>query len=300
MSFFLTHNRRMHYHKVHRKEYSEKVKNMHEKRPKSPPIRRKPLPCSFCGVAQATPEELESHENLHRSRACPFSCLICEDAKLPTAVALAKHMTNTHPQNSWKQCDACGKYFKSTSLLLNHVNHVHGRCQYRCSYCWKVFRTEGTWKRHEKNCYRAPQNSYQNVCEICGKVFKDYRILRMHSRVHKDERPYNCRVCGATFKRKCHLMVHEEKHAGLVFKCPDCPMEFPTERYLKFHSKRHLPRVLKRTPSYKKRPGKKGGKPNNKKGIDGPSRSQDNMEEEEDSCSSSEASEEEMMEQVWS
>jgi len=94
-------------------------------------------------------------------------------------------------------------------------------------------------------------------------------------------------------------MVHEEKHSGLVFKCPDCPMEFPTERYLKFHSRRHIPRVLKRYPSYKKRPGKKGqGGPDNKKSFDGSSKSQDNIEEEEeDSCSSSEASEEEMMEQ---
>jgi len=50
---------------------------------------------------------------------------------------------------------------------------------------------EGIWKSHEKNCYRAPANNYQNVCEICGKVFKDCRILRAHMKVHADERPYS-------------------------------------------------------------------------------------------------------------
>jgi len=55
-----------------------------------------------------------------------------------------------------------------------------------------------------------------------------------------------CKVCGKGFKWSFNLKYHEKIHAGLKFPCPDCPMVFTTGRYLKHHSKRHLPRVLKR------------------------------------------------------
>jgi len=204
-------------------------------------------PCSFCGVSYKA-EELEEHENQHRSREFPYSCLICEDAKFAGPPSLSRHMNDAHPLGDIKQCHHCARCFKTVHQLEAHLFQMHefeSVPHYDCIHCSKKFKLEPSKEQHEKTCRAAPWNKFKHVCEICGKICKNKYLLNDHIGTH-DGAKFKCKVCGKCFKRRPTLVKHEEIHSGLKFKCPDCPMEFSTKRYLKSHSKRHVPRVLKR------------------------------------------------------
>jgi len=243
--------------KMHKTYVHNKGPKTYYKRPNSKSNAKKAIlpketsPCSFCGVSYVK-EELEEHENQHRSREFPFSCLICDNVNLPHLTALSQHMKNTHPDSHMNQCHHCGKWYKNAPTLQQHINRSHGGSQFRCSYCPNIYKFETSLKNHMKDCFRAPHNLNKNICEICGKICKDSHLLKCHMLVHQDERPFKCRVCGEGFKRRYNMITHEQIHAGLKFPCPDCPMVFTTARYLQQHSRRHLPRVLKRYRKDKK------------------------------------------------
>ena len=81
-------------------------------------------------------------------------------------------------------------------------------------------------------------------CDLCTKGFTQKGGLINHSRIHRDERPYQCRWpgCQRAFVQKCNLTRHERVHSGeKPYQCPvdGCGKAFNRKHGLAQHLTHH-------------------------------------------------------------
>ncbi|XP_077989781.1 uncharacterized protein LOC144444241 [Glandiceps talaboti] len=122
---------------------------------------------------------------------------------------------------------------------------------------------------HSKpNLPASPEESSKEIqtspgllkCSVCLKEFLKPSQLRIHMRIHADDRPFICKECGIPFRTKGHLQKHERSqlhlskvdavelptsdssHDPRPFKCKECQIAFRIPGHLAKHlrSKLHL------------------------------------------------------------
>lgn len=78
-------------------------------------------------------------------------------------------------------------------------------------------------------------------CEICKKMYKTKRDLKLHLMVHAVQRPHKCGTCDKTFLSTSKLKQHLNIHSGnRPFKCNFCPKDFTNfPNWLKHTRRRH-------------------------------------------------------------
>jgi KRAB domain-containing zinc finger protein len=64
---------------------------------------------------------------------------------------------------------------------------------------------------HFGRCNQAPRVLQ---CNICLLTFTTSRALKMHTRIHSGEKPYECGQCNKAFARKDELHTHKYFHTG--------------------------------------------------------------------------------------
>ena len=80
----------------------------------------------------------------------------------------------------------------------------------------------------------------RHQCDQCTKAFTCASALKVHMRVHTDERPYACDVCGASFKTKSNLTKHMRTHTGeRPYACDVCCKNFLRKEHLIIHMRTH-------------------------------------------------------------
>lgn len=79
----------------------------------------------------------------------------------------------------------------------------------------------------------------KHVCEVCGKAYQSKSILRAHSTVHTDDRPFPCDKCSMAFKNPYGLKCHLETHDDNKYICPICGLALGTNHTYHAHLKIH-------------------------------------------------------------
>ena len=104
-------------------------------------------------------------------------------------------------------CPKCQKGFAVLSAFQKHLLKHEEVRPFRCNTCDIGFKLKVHLKKH--NLYRHSLD-YPCECSICGKRFKDSSAVRLHERIHSEDRPFEC-GCGKSFKTKENLWGHQNR-----------------------------------------------------------------------------------------
>ncbi|EFO90805.1 CRE-LSL-1 protein [Caenorhabditis remanei] len=85
----------------------------------------------------------------------------------------------------------------------------------------------------------APYAVHQ--CNVCNKIFMNYKGLQQHSVIHTDTKPFVCEVCGRGFRFKSNMFEHRTVHTGYTpHLCPFCGKQFRLKGNMKKHMRVHV------------------------------------------------------------
>ena len=112
-------------------------------------------------------------------------------------------------------------------------------------YCHKTFSEKGNLKVH----IRVHTNDRPYPCtykDICHKSFKTKSQLSDHLLKHTQTKSFYCTECKASFSRKNRLKIHMMIHKGeKPFECIICKKKFREKSNFNYHMKKHAITVEK-------------------------------------------------------
>ncbi|ESN91815.1 hypothetical protein HELRODRAFT_133378, partial [Helobdella robusta] len=175
--------------------------------------------CKLCDKLFAQNSNYKNHMRTH-SNERPYVCSTCSIG-FKERYHLKKHILFKHTDEAKEECRVCGKRFKDSTAVRAHERTHSTERPYSCMRCSKSFKTsESTTataatidrpfrcdtcrvsfklKVHlKKHCLYRHSTDYPCECTFCGKKFKDSSAVKLHERIHSDERPFVC-ACGKGF-----------------------------------------------------------------------------------------------------
>ncbi|XP_037553059.1 zinc finger protein 11-like [Nematolebias whitei] len=135
-------------------------------------------PCTTCGKQFMKEMSLKRHELLHTGER-PFPCKVC-DKRFLTSNELLRH-SRYHTGVRPYKCDECSKSFIQSSYLKIHMRLHTGEKPYKCDKCDKSFRLSNSMVKHRRTHFRKTKDF---VCEECGLIFLQKKLLLEHSFTH--------------------------------------------------------------------------------------------------------------------
>lgn len=148
-----------------------------------------PWICSSCGGTFATFALLESHQYIHKDRV--LTTRIRPPNKLGPIKAKSKLKGKLRGAALGKSIAQCFGTISSAAKLS---------CASPGSPCDALVRLIPKWRNGRSSLLKGREvkqpDSYP--CRLCGKIFDSINKRRVHTYVHKAERPYKCSQHGCT------------------------------------------------------------------------------------------------------
>ncbi|XP_044153733.1 oocyte zinc finger protein XlCOF7.1-like isoform X2 [Bufo gargarizans] len=199
------------------------------------PEEEKMFICSHCGKCFNHGASLELHLKTHTVEKASF---MSQSGKYLRNKALKVHQAHQLIHTGGKQynCSECGKSFKRSLSLVEHMQLHTGEKTFTCLDCGQSFTQRSAYVTH----YKVHQAGKLHFCFECGKSFRTKADLTTHQRIHMGETPFPCPECGENFTRRANLVRHQRIHTGeKPFSCPDCGKCFTRKLGLMKHQKIH-------------------------------------------------------------
>ncbi|CAB3252639.1 unnamed protein product [Arctia plantaginis] len=117
-------------------------------------------------------------------------------------------------------CEQCGLQLEDSRAYHSHFRRVHP----------------------DKNRTNYPSMKSPCMCEVCGRMFQSYALLKDHTWTHTGERPFKCDSCGKAFRMKQRLVAHRRVHSQVraSYGCGLCGKHFSThsnrQRHMFIHT----------------------------------------------------------------
>ncbi|KAM3958151.1 uncharacterized protein ACR2FA_005762 [Aphomia sociella] len=133
-------------------------------------------------------------------------------------------------------CVQCGRVFQHKNSLLYHMLS-HSARQQVCRECGKSFYTATALKVHK----RVHNDDRPYKCDDCGREFRQWSVLKYHkSSIHSNQKHFKCEFCDKEFARKYSLNLHRRIHTGeRNYKCDYCSKSFRASHYRLSHMRTH-------------------------------------------------------------
>jgi len=143
-------------------------------------------------------------------------------------------------------CTRCDTRFPSNDKLQRHIEGVHEKkASYVCQVCNKGYNTKDSLRIHMK----VHQEDRPYKCDKCDAAFKSNCKLTRHKFGHEPKeddgtRPFICKYCNKGLKTRKYLLQHEQAiHINpKPIQCDECELRFTDNTHLNIHKQTHIPR----------------------------------------------------------
>ncbi|XP_044065385.1 zinc finger imprinted 3 [Siniperca chuatsi] len=187
--------------------------------------------CSVCDLQLPSKFKLQDHMNLHTG-ARPYCCAEC-GKRFCQIYSYRVHL-RTHAQTKVDRlmCRVCLRGFASQEDLKDHLSRTHFENEfYECDLCKRVFTSLKACEYHVQ-LHKCMLNV---MCEVCGRNFSSPKSLARH-RKKTCHRNFKCTDCTKTFTKKNALLKHSFSHLGLLpYTCVRCRCHFRLAKLYRQH-----------------------------------------------------------------
>ncbi|XP_068592548.1 zinc finger protein 572 [Cebidichthys violaceus] len=185
--------------------------------------------CSVCDLQLPSKFKLQDHMNLHTG-ARPYSCAECGKRFCQTYNYRVHLRTHAQTEVVFFRCRVCLLSFKSQEDLKVHLSRTHFEKEfYECDLCKRVFTSLTACEYHVKKC------RLEVVCEVCGRNFCSLKSLARHRKM-TCLRNFKCTDCTKIFTKKNALLKHSFSHLGLLpYTCVRCRCHYRLAKLYRKH-----------------------------------------------------------------
>ncbi|XP_068614658.1 zinc finger protein 660 [Brachionichthys hirsutus] len=181
----------------------------------------RPYCCAECGKRFSQIYNYRVHLRTHAQGAAnPLRCRICR-LSFASQDHLKVHLSCTHFEREFYECDLCKRVFTSMKACEHHVQIHKGTANIKCDACGRRFSRESLALHRKRPCHRVLK------CTDCTQTFTKKNALLKHSFSHLGLLPYTCIRC------RCHYrlakLYHQHKCQPQHIHCVACLREFPSQ-----------------------------------------------------------------------
>jgi len=187
--------------------------------------------CSVCNLQLSSEFKLQDHMNLHTG-ARPYSCAEC-GKRFCQIYSYRIHLrTHARTKVDLCRCRVCLLDFMSHKDLRVHLSRTHFENEfYECDLCKRVFTSLRACEYH----VRFPKCQLDVLCEMCGRSFSTPKSLARH-RKSTCHRSFKCTDCTKSFPKKNALLKHSFSHLGLLpYTCVRCRCHYRLAKLYRKH-----------------------------------------------------------------
>eukprot|EP00112_Aurelia_sp_Birch-Aquarium-sp1_P012859 Seg271.4 transcript_id=Seg271.4/GoldUCD/mRNA.D3Y31 product="Zinc finger protein 782" protein_id=Seg271.4/GoldUCD/D3Y31 len=190
--------------------------------------------CVVCLNKFPSKDALRLHRYTHGDRD-KWPCPDC-DKEFSSHWKYHDHCAKVHDNKKPFQCDECGKFLSSFTILATHKGVHSGARPHQCNLCGKRYLVAAGLRDH----LIAHKNEREHRCSHCGAAFNAKGDLKKHMVTHMVEKPHNCDICHTGFNRSASLRRHMRSHTGeKPFKCDICNKAFSRKEKMHEHRRTH-------------------------------------------------------------